>query len=77
LRGVLENVWNLLKRSIVGFYQQVSIKHLNRNVDEGEFRANNRANPFLLRDTLLKLLASSNLEYKMLAKENAPNPAAS
>jgi hypothetical protein len=35
------------------------------------FRFNNRHNPFLLRDTLIRLLASSNLEYKELTKESA------
>jgi hypothetical protein len=31
-----------------------------------EFRFNNRKNPYLFRDTILKLIASSNLEYKKL-----------
>lgn len=67
----LENVWTLFKRSIVGSYHQVSEKHLDRYLDEFEFRFNNRDNPYLFRDTLLRLLASSNLEYKELTKEKA------
>lgn len=35
-------------------------------LDELEWRFNNRENPYLFRDTLIKLLASSNLEYKAL-----------
>lgn len=71
VRGVvhtntLENVWSLFKRSIVGSYHQVSVKHLDRYLDEFEFRFNNRENSFLFRDTLLRLLASTNLEYKNL-----------
>src|ERR1043165_1403177 len=70
--NTLENVWSLFKRSIVGSYHQLSMKHLDRYLDEFEFRFNNRHNPFLFRDTLLRLLASSNLEYKALtAKEKA------
>ncbi|HZE69613.1 MAG TPA: IS1595 family transposase [Pyrinomonadaceae bacterium] len=68
--NTLENVWSLFKRSIVGSYHQVSVKHLDRYLDEFEFRFNNRANPFLFRDTLLRLLASSNLEYKNLTSDN-------
>jgi transposase-like protein len=65
----VENVWSLFKRSIVGAYHQISEKHLDRYLDEFEFRFNNRNNPFLFRDTLLKLIASDNLEYKELVKE--------
>ena len=69
--NTLENVWSLFKRSIVGSYHQLSMKHLDRYLDEFEFRFNNRHNPFLFRDTLLRLLQSSNLEYKELTKEKA------
>jgi hypothetical protein len=37
-------------------------------VEEMSFRFNNRKNPYLFRDTILKLIASSNIEYKSLAK---------
>lgn len=47
------------------------VMHLERYLDEFEFRFNNRHNPYVFRDTLLRLLASSNLEYKELAKEKA------
>lgn len=66
--NTLENVWSLFKRSIVGSYHQLSMKHLDRYLDEFEFRFNNRHNPYLFRDTLLRLLASSNLEYKKLTE---------
>lgn len=69
--NTMENVWSLFKRSIIGSYHQLSVKHLDRYLDEFTFRFNNRNNPFLFRDTLLRLLASSNLEYKNLTKEKA------
>jgi len=62
----VENIWSLLKRSIVGSYHQVSKKHLDSYLDELEWRFNNRENPYLFRDTLLKLIKSENLEYKSL-----------
>jgi transposase-like protein len=65
----VENVWSLLKRSIMGSYHQVSKKHLDAYLDELEWRFNNRENPYLFRDTLLKLIASNQLEYKELVKK--------
>ncbi len=62
--------FNTFKRSIVGAYHQVSEKHLDRYLDELEFRFNNRDNPYLFRDTLLRLIASDNLEYKELTSDN-------
>jgi transposase-like protein len=69
--NTMENVWSLFKRSIIGSYHQISVKHLDRYLDGLEFRFNNRNNPFLFRDTLLRLLASSNLEYKNLTADKA------
>lgn len=65
----VENVWSLLKRSIVGSYHQVSKKHLDAYLDELEWRFNNRENPYLFRDTLLKLINSGNLPYEKLTAD--------
>ena len=62
----VENIWSLLKRSIIGSYHKVSVKHLDAYLDELEWRFNNRDNPRLFRDTPAKLLQASNLEYKEL-----------
>jgi len=35
-------------------------------LDEFEFRFNNRDNPYLFRDTLLRVIDSGNLEYRDL-----------
>jgi transposase-like protein len=69
--NTVEGVWSLFKRSIMGSYHQISVKHLDAYLDEFEFRFNNRNNPYLFRDTMLKLIASSNLEYKELTAEKA------
>jgi transposase-like protein len=63
-----ENIWSLLKRSIVGSYHQVSKKHLDAYLDELEWRFNNRENPYLFRDTLLRLINSENLTYQSLVR---------
>ena len=62
----VEGVWSLLERSIMGSYHQVSVKHLPAYVEELEWRFSQRDNPYLFRDTLLKLLDSEHLEYKEL-----------
>jgi len=62
----IESAWSLLKRSIIGSYHQLSEKHLPAYLDEFEFRFNNRENPFLFRDTLLKLLDGKALRYQEL-----------
>jgi len=64
----VENIWSLLKRSIMGSYHQVSKKHLDAYLKELEWRFNNRENPYLFRDTLLKLINSENLPYKQLTE---------
>jgi transposase-like protein len=65
----LENVWSLLKRSIIGSYHQVSAKHLDAYLDELEFRFNNRENPFMFRDAMLKLLLAEILPYAKLIED--------
>jgi transposase-like protein len=65
----IENVWSLLKRSIIGSYHQVSAKHLDAYLDELEFRFNNRENPHMFRDAICKLLVANNLPYVKLIED--------
>ncbi len=64
----IESVWSLLKRSIIGAYHKVSMKHLEAYLDELEHRFNGRHNKFLFRDTLVKLLKAEALPYSDLVK---------
>ena len=66
----IENVWSLLKRSVVGSYHQVSAKYLDAYLDELEFRFNNRENPYMFRDALCKLLVANCLPYVKLIEKN-------
>jgi transposase-like protein len=67
----MEGVWSLFKRSIVGSYHQVSAKHLDSYLEEFEWRFNQRDNPYLFRDTLVRLLNSPKMEFKELIEKSA------
>jgi transposase-like protein len=64
--NAVEGVWSLFKRSIIGSYHKVSVKHLPAYVDEMEFRFNGRDNPYLFRDTLMVMLNGDALPYQVL-----------
>jgi transposase-like protein len=66
--NTVESAFSLLKRGIMGTWHRISAKHLAAYLDEMTWRFNNRKNPFLFRDTMLKLIHSDNLEYKELTK---------
>jgi transposase-like protein len=62
----IESVWSLFKRSIIGSYHHLSVKHLPAYLDEMEWRFNNRENPYLFRDTILRLVEGQALPYRDL-----------
>jgi len=64
--NTVEGVWSLFKRSVVGSYHHLSVKHLPAYLDEMEWRHNNRENPFLFRDTLLRLIEGDAMPYQEL-----------
>lgn len=71
VRGIVhtnsvESAWSLLKRSIIGSYHHISVKHLPAYLDEMEFRFNRRENPYLFRDVLMVLLGGDALPYAKL-----------
>ena len=64
--NTVESAFSLLKRGIIGTSHRVSAKHLQAYLNEMCSRFDNRKNPFLFRDTLLRLLQTEHLEYKEL-----------
>ena len=66
--NAIESAFSLFKRGVVGAWHKVSVKHLPAYLQEMTWRFNNRKNKFLFRDTLIRLLAAENLEYKDLIK---------
>lgn len=69
--NTVESAFSLLKRGVIGTWHKVSAKHLQSYCNEMCFRFNNRKNHFLFRDTILRLIASPNLEYKKLTQDAA------
>jgi transposase-like protein len=64
--NTIESVWSLFKRSVVGSYHHLSVKHLPAYLDEMAFRYNNRSNEYLFRDTLLRMLEGDSMKYAEL-----------
>ncbi len=69
--NAIESAFSLFKRGVVGAWHKVSVKHLPAYLQEMMWRFNNRKNPFLFRDTMLRLIASDNIEYKELIRAKA------
>jgi transposase-like protein len=70
--NTVESAWSLLKRSVVGTYHHMSVKHLPAYLAEMEWRFNRRENPYLFRDTLLVLLHGDALPYHVLIERDDP-----
>jgi transposase-like protein len=68
--STVESAFSLLKRGIIGTWHRVSAKHLQAYLNEMCFRFDNRKNPYLFRDTLLRLLKAEHLEYKELTADS-------
>ena len=67
----IESAFSLLKRGIIGSWHKISAKHLQAYLDEMTWRFDNRNNPYLFRDTIIKLIEAPVLEYKKLTSEAA------
>jgi len=65
-KETVESAFNLLKRDMWGTWRKIRAKHLLAYLEELTFRINNRHNRYRFRNTLCKLIESSNLEYKTL-----------
>jgi transposase-like protein len=67
--NTIESAFSLFKRGLRGSWHKLSAKHLQAYLEEMCFRFNNRHNPYLFRDTILRLIATQNLEYKTLTAD--------
>ncbi len=59
----VDGVWSLFKRSIMGAFHKVSAKHLDRYLEELEWRFNNR---HIFRDALAPHHAHRPVTYRRL-----------
>lgn len=64
--NTVESAFGLFKRGVVGSFHQISAKHIDRYLNEFEFRFNNRKNSHLFRDTLTRLVTAKALPYEKL-----------
>lgn len=64
--NTVESAWSLFDRAVIGSYHKLSVKHLPAYLAEFEFRFNNRENPHLFRDTILRLVEADALTYEKL-----------
>ena len=62
----IEGVWSLFKRSLMGAFHKMSVKHMDRYIEELEWRYNNRNNPHIFRDTLARIMDTKHLTYREL-----------
>ena len=62
----IEGVWSLFKRSIIGAFHKVSAKHLDRYLDELEWRFSNRDNDHIFVHTLRRIVNTEHLTYQKL-----------
>lgn len=67
----IEGVWSLFKRSIVGAFHKISVKHLDAYLQEQEYRINNRSNQHALRDLMTRILTTDPLRYRDLTAEKS------
>jgi transposase-like protein len=66
--NTVESAWSLFDRAVIGSYHKLSRKHLQAYLDEFAFRFNNRDNPHLFRDTILRLVEGEALPYEALIR---------
>ena len=62
----IEGVWSLFKRSIIGAFHKVSEKHLDRYLEELEWRYSNRGNDHIFVDTLRRIVNTEPMTYERL-----------
>ena len=67
----IEGVWSLFERSVVGAFHKMSAKHMDRYLEELEWRFNNRNNPHIFRDTLARIVKTDPMTYRQLVDEAA------
>jgi transposase-like protein len=72
--NTVESAFSLLKRGLIGSFHQVSIKHLQRYLNEFGYRFNRREDANLFEQTVNRMCAGKALPYAKLTEENAFTP---
>ena len=72
--NTVESAFSLFKRGLMGAFHKVSLKHLQRYLNEFSWRFNNRKNPDLFGLTVRRMALAGNLPYAKLVEETAFTP---
>src|SRR6266550_180617 len=67
--NTIENAFSLLKRGIIGNFHQVSIKHLQRYLNEFGFRFNRREIATRWEETIQRLVAGKSMPFRALVAD--------
>jgi len=67
--NTIESAFSLFKRGIVGSFHKVSIKHLQRYLDEFSYRFNRRADDSAFMETVCRLAGFAPLSFGKLTSE--------
>ena len=72
--NTVESAFSLFKRGIIGSFHKVSIKHLQRYLNEFSYRFNRREDADLFRQMVSRMAITKALPYAKLVEENAFTP---
>jgi len=72
--NTVESAFSLFKRGLTGAFHKVSLKHLQRYLNEFSFRFNNRKAADLFGMTVRRMALAGSLPYATLIEENAFTP---
>jgi transposase-like protein len=72
--NTVESAFSLFKRGLTGAFHKVSLKHLQRYLNEFSYRFNNRKDANLFGMTVRRMALAGNLTYAKLIEENAFTP---
>lgn len=67
--NTIEGTWSLFNRALIGSWHQVQRKHLPAYLEEMRWRAQNRENDHLFRDTLRVLVTADPMTYEALTSK--------
>jgi hypothetical protein len=72
--NTVENAFSLLKRAVIGTYHQLSIKHLQRYLNEFSYRFNRREDADMFEKTVARMAGVKPMPYAKLIEQNAFTP---
>ena len=62
----MEGVWSLFKRSKVGNFHKMNVMHINRYLEELEWKFNGQKKPHIFLDALQRIVKTYRMTYKKL-----------